>query len=404
MLHPRNTLPQASRHVPGWLSLSLHNPSGEHIRRVWVNSSASMLALGWVSIAPICGALDWRPHIFVNGPKATGKSTLIDCFAEMLKPMAIVVDGTSTEAGIRQSIGADSRPVILDEFESDRQLNRMQSVLKLARSSSSAKGPIARGTPEGKALQFMVHSTFCFGAINPIAGTSADASRIVELELQPHDNDQKRKEEIDSLKRYLSERVGAWPHQMVSLAEEILDCIKVFNSAMPAGQESRHRDNMATLLGGAFTALNKRKATPEEAVAWINEHMPFIDYLAMAHEEDDSQDCLNHLLCSKYGDHVVGDYLCGKAFTQTPEGGIDVSNGDIGQNVLQNMGIRLVDGGFLVANRHPELTRIFQGTLWARATGEYRYVGCPEPSLGMTFGHGSLAAARSAVPLFHSLP
>lgn len=329
----------------------------------WSDPSAATLLLGWVAIAPICGALKWRPHIFINGEKATGKSTIINNLAEMLKPMAIMVDGTSSEAGIRQSIGADSRPVILDEFESDRNLGRMRSVLKLARSASSASGPIARGTPEGKAMQFQSNTTFCFGAIIPIPGTAADASRIIELELEPHNNDMNIKKKIDQFGKYLADRTTIWPHQMVSLVTPILSSIDLFEDAMPPGV-LRHNTNLATLLGAAFVVLNNREPSVAEAESWIAKHSPIITHLLQAHEENDGQDCLNHLLFSRVGNHTIGDLITGKAFTATPEGGIDIGE-DWVPRTLSQLGILLQSDGFLVANKHPELAKIFQNTIWA---------------------------------------
>lgn len=330
----------------------------------WSQDGLSMLLLGWTALAPICGVFEWRPHIFINGPKNTGKSTLIETLADLLHPMAIVLDGTSSEAGIRQSIGADSRPVVLDEFESDRNLGRMRNILKLARSASSAKGPIARGTPEGKAIQFQIFSTFCFGAIIPIPGSNADASRIVEIELKPHDNDRNVKAQIDEGRRYFQERKSSWPHQMIELIEPMLSSMQIFDKAMPSG-DIRHHLNMATLLGAAFTVLNKRAATQEEAAAMVMKYEELIVDLSQVHETDEGKDCLNHLLCSKVGKHTVGDLITGRAFTPTPEGGIDIGSGDSSKNLLAGMGILMEGEGFLVANRHPELNQIYKDTLWA---------------------------------------
>lgn len=94
-------------------------------------------------------------------------------------PLVVHVQGSSTEAGIRQMIGAD-KACLIDEFESDQNRGRMQSVLRLVRSSSSAKSTIARGTVEGKAIQYQVYCAFLLGAIIPIKGSNADQSRIVE--------------------------------------------------------------------------------------------------------------------------------------------------------------------------------------------------------------------------------
>ena len=55
---------------------------------------------------------------------------------------------------------------MLDEFESDQNLHRMKQVIKLIRSSSSGNLAIARGTPEGKALEFTIRASFLLAAIN----------------------------------------------------------------------------------------------------------------------------------------------------------------------------------------------------------------------------------------------
>mgnify|MGYP003115406838 CR=1 FL=1 len=330
----------------------------------WSRDGLSMLLLGWTALAPICGVFEWRPHIFINGPKNTGKSTLIETLSDLLHPMAIMLDGTSSEAGIRQSIGADSRPVILDEFESDRNLGRMRNILKLARSASSAKGPIARGTPEGKAMQFQIFSTFCFGAIIPIPGSNADASRIVELELNPHDNDRSVKTKIDEGRQYFQLRKFSWPHQMIGLIEPMLASIQTFNRAMPSG-DIRHHLNMAILLGAAFTALNKREATEEEAAQMVTSYEGLINNLSQVHEADEGKDCINHLMCSKTGGHTIGDLVAGRGFTPTPDGGIDIGNGGSAKGLLAGVGIILEDEGLFIANQHPELSKIFQNTLWA---------------------------------------
>ena len=101
------------------------------------------MLFGWLSIALIGGALDWRPHVFLFGPPNTGKTTLHNLVAALLTPMVVAADGQSTEAGIRQRQGPDALPVVVDEFETDTEARRLQSVLRLARSASSAESPFA---------------------------------------------------------------------------------------------------------------------------------------------------------------------------------------------------------------------------------------------------------------------
>ena len=328
----------------------------------WTDPSYTNLLLGWTALAPICGALGWRTHMFIHGPKNTGKTTLIRVLSSILEPMAVTLDGTSSEAGIRQSIGADSRPVILDEFESDGNTNRMRSILKLARSASSGAAPIARGTPEGKALQFQVHSSFLFGAIIPIPGTAADASRIVEVELAKHDSNRDTKQKIDDGITYLLNRRSSWCHQMIALIEPITDSIKVFERLMPPG-DSRHSLNMANLLGASYVVLKDKTATPEEAQPWIDKHEAMITSLALVHEEDDSYDCLNHLLCYPVKPDELGEVTLGKLLRDAcsvPR----FAKGTTDETMLTRHGIKPIHQGFLIANKHRGLNKVFQGTLW----------------------------------------
>ena len=81
------------------------------------NLSASLLA-GWCVIAPVCGALQWRPHIFITGGAGTGKSTVMKhIIGKVLGKLAIRVAGGTTEAAIRQQLRHDARPILFDEAE-----------------------------------------------------------------------------------------------------------------------------------------------------------------------------------------------------------------------------------------------------------------------------------------------
>ncbi len=327
----------------------------------WTNSSSSFLLTGWLTTAPLCGALKWRVHMFLNGPKDTGKSTLIDGLAELLSPLVVHVQGSSTEAGIRQMIGADSKACLIDEFESDQNRGRMQSILRLVRSSSSAKSTIARGTVEGKAIQYQVYCAFLLGAIIPIKGSNADQSRIVEIELKPHDGDPAIKERIDNGLRRIGATKSAWPHYMQGLIHTILSSIDTFERRLDG--ESRHRLNMSVLLGGAFAALHERAPSEMEADAVIAEHKVLLDHLAQAHDENDADDCMNRLLTYQIEDSgTVGEILA--KVVREKYNPSRIPNMDYGKE-LERVGIKIADDGLLVANIHAGLDAVFKDTIWA---------------------------------------
>ena len=106
----------------------------------WDVQASGMLLAGWVALAPICGALDWRPHVWLTGGAGTGKSAILDRFVSpLLADMGVHVSGNTTEAGLRQTLKSDALPIIFDEAESNEKADqqRMQSILALARVASS---------------------------------------------------------------------------------------------------------------------------------------------------------------------------------------------------------------------------------------------------------------------------
>src|SRR3546814_10759108 len=78
------------------------------------------LLAGWIAIAVICGALNWRPHVWLTGSSGSGKSWLLDnVIRPLIGAIAVYCQSNSTEAGIRQTLATDARPVLFDEAESE---------------------------------------------------------------------------------------------------------------------------------------------------------------------------------------------------------------------------------------------------------------------------------------------
>ena len=102
---------------------------------VWQLEASAMLLAGWTVLAPFSGALPWRPHVWLVGGAGSGKTTVMARLVEpLLGGMGRMVEGGSTEAGIRQALRADAMPVLYDEAErtSKKADSRIQAVLRLA--------------------------------------------------------------------------------------------------------------------------------------------------------------------------------------------------------------------------------------------------------------------------------
>jgi hypothetical protein len=351
----------------------------------WKKDEDVHLVLGWLKIAPICGALEWRPHLFLTGPKNTGKTTLVRGISGLLNPLVVSLDGQSTEAGIRQKLGPDSLPVVLDEFESDGNRARMKNVIRLARSASSAEGAVARGTPEGRVLEFNIRTTFLFAAINPIPGSAADASRLVVTELLPHGGEKKARSDIERGISWMQESGPAWCRKAIVDLPCVLETITQLQKFMPP-IDSRHALNMAILLSGAWVALKGKVPTDNEAKEWLTMNDSIIIHHSEAHEENDAVACLNHLVGSDTREGTIGELI----HMAIKHGDADNDHTNA-KNKLIAYGIRIEDRYVLIANQHPGLNREFRESKWfdgAWGSALSRLDGAEKPRNPVRFGDG----------------
>jgi hypothetical protein len=328
----------------------------------WRNPRHAISLLGWLAIAPICGILPWRPHCFVYGPPKSGKSTLHTLASHILSPLAISTTGDSSEAGIRQSVGPDSLPVIIDEFESDQRRGRQQAIVMLARSASSGEVPVLRGTPEGKAMQFSLRVTFFFSGINPAGLSPADATRILLLELQMHDNDPEIGSRIAAELAAFADLGPSWCAYMASNALEIPRAKDAFEFALP-GIDARLRTNVATILAGAFVALHGRAPTAQEAADRAADFAETIAAHADDFDRDDASECLHHLFAYVIDRAPVSHWLSKEANDPSDDAK------RAGAQVIDSLDIVLrlkgEEPGVFLTRGSPGLNRIFEKTKWA---------------------------------------
>jgi hypothetical protein len=318
-----------------------------------------VLLLGWAALAPICGVFDWRPHGFILGDKETGKTTLHSLLKYLLTPLVISTEGGSTEAGIRQTLGPDSLPVIIDEFESDQQ--SIPRILKLMRSASSANNPLLRGTPEGKAMHFSLRTTFLVCAVNRGGLSPADQSRILTIELMKHSKDKEIAQAIEQELAYFRELGSQWCGYMASLAHLMRPSLETFQLEMLAA-DRHHQQNFATILAAAFVALNGKPPTTTEAQRWIDDYSPTMERHADDNERDNPLECLEQLKAYVTDRNTLGTWI---ATALQPE---DTTDERQTREILNVFGITVmeIDDEEMVCirNRSPNIDLIFRGTVW----------------------------------------
>jgi putative DNA primase/helicase len=344
--------------------------------------SATMLA-GWVFLAPICGALAWRPHIWITGGAGTGKSWIqTNIVAPLVGNTAIQPQGVATEAGIRQMLGMDARPVIFDEAEGeDAQAQaRIQSIMALARQASSETGgAIIKGSANGRATAYRIRSMFGFSSIGVGVQQYADKTRVTVLSMQVDEAKSKEQREAEFVA--LQARVAGLLTEdycarlrarAVNMIGAIRENAKIFATAGASviGTQ-RLGDQIGSMLAGAYALHRSDIITPEAAREWIAQQ-DWSEETAL-NEAKDEQSCLSHIL--EYMTRVSGDM----ATTEKSVGELircamtNYRTGDVGpiaaNEHLMRMGVRIDGEGFLIANTHTGIAKMLTGTLWAKQWG-----------------------------------
>ena len=349
----------------------------------WERPLYGKLLAGWLAIAPICGALVWRPHLWLTGPSGSGKSwSVANIISPIVGDSAIHVQGATTEAGLRQKIGSDALPVVFDEAESEdkRGQQRLEGVLELARQASSeSKARITKGSAGGGAIDYMVRSCFLFASIGVAAVKKADVSRVTVLQLRKNNGpgSQEHFEIVKALwmdtvqRKGFAEQIRA---RSLANAKTLRANAETFSSvAVEFTGDKRSADQLGTLLAGAFSLTSTRIATEEFAKDWMAKQ----DWTGFKAEEidNDENQCLSHLFAASIRYEIAGRPLTrsiSEAVAIANVSGSYLSNDQLGErnetrDALRRHGILIKDGRASIANRHPALERIFADTPWAGA-------------------------------------
>jgi putative DNA primase/helicase len=271
----------------------------------WEVPASGLLLAGWIALAPICGAMQWRPHVWLTASAGSGKSAILDRFIGiLLESMALFPEGNTTEAFIRQQLRADAIPVIFDEAESNEKADRqrIQNILSLARvASSSGRGVIGKGGADGTAQSFTIRSMFLLCSISTALKQGADQSRFAQLTLRnpsflPKAERTAHWSALDAdITRLCTAEMG---HRlllrMVRQIPIIRDSVAVFRRAAAERFDSqRQGDQYGTLLAGAWSLANSRPATIDDAYQLIDAN----NWDAYTEQtEADEERCLQHIL------------------------------------------------------------------------------------------------------------
>jgi putative DNA primase/helicase len=230
-----------------------------------------ILLAGWIAIAPLYNLLEWRPHLWINGERGTGKSTLLKMFQKMIWNSLIFIE--STASGIRQDIKCNAQPVIVDEAEPDSRegRGRMDAIIEMIRQSSTNGGARSvRGTVNGDSRELNINGIFMLGSIVNSLENKSDISRFTVIDLG--DLKGQTAKEYDDLKTGL-ESIDAASLMMQSVKrwEYTKKNIEIIKREMREHFEPRQCDQIAPLLAGHYSLISTGIISPESIDAYLDQ-------------------------------------------------------------------------------------------------------------------------------------
>lgn len=343
----------------------------------WNTKADAMLICGWLALAPICGTLKWRPHLWITGPRGNGKSWVLESIIQqVIGNMSVSVQGTgATEPAVRQKLNSDALPVTIDEGEGndERAAQRMQEIIALARAASSEKSPaIAKGGKDGKAIDYFVRSCFLFVSINPQLVNDSDKRRFCVLELKKLIDDTKFIEvQKQSDKLFQNDFGQRFQARMISIAENIQKSIKIFTAAVcEITQDRATGDQFGALLGGWWHTWNDNIVSPQEA---LDESMILLEWRGVNEDSEDLTDeqrCLQHILSQEIrieSENYIGTKTVGELVDFAHKYVAQVqgrpSQGD-SNDKLMRLGLRVIENDLLILNTSVWVKKILSNTPW----------------------------------------
>jgi hypothetical protein len=372
----------------------------------WESPSFAFLLAGWVVLAPVCGALPWRPHIWVTGAKGTGKTTILNRYIrQLLGGIYRSAAGSTTEPGLRAVLKSDAIPVLFDEFEQNdsKEKQNVQNVLAMARIASSEGGKIIKGSSGGgAAAQYEIRSMFCVSSINVALVQGADRDRFCVLSLKRATGDWSELEA--RILQYCTQENG---RALLARTLQHIPTIRInartFATALAQAHGQRFGDQHGTLLAGAFSLLPNanREISLNEAAEFCNR----IDWSSQRRDERDADEdqCLARICESMVpieGGKKLTIMNLIESIVGPKMGNIDGSD-ETADKILGRYGIRLQSGDLLIANSNTNLERLLTDTQWSGGAHKQalKRVSGADKSSGMVRFLGSKSSRATVIPL-----
>ena len=352
-------------------------------RLLWERPIYATLLAGWCVVAPMCGALDWRPHIWVTSKAGGGKTWVMDeIISPMMCDLGLFVLADTTAPAIRQTLTKDALPVLFDEAESENQSagSSIENVVALMRQSSKETGgSILKGSPSGKAQSFKIRSCFALSSIAVNLQHKSDISRVCVLSLLPDNSDAAQtlfeKLQIDTHETLTAEYCQNMQARTIKYLHILKSNAITFSAAVAKHlNDKRLGDQIGILIAGAYLLYSSKLVSQEIADEWVAKR-DWSEQQVMTEETDETklmQLLLSTIIRINTGklsvNRNIGELI---QICQGEDLPFDSDNPDhdkitkkqAGDELLR-IGLKVNNGYVIVSNSHEGIKSLLRNTHW----------------------------------------
>lgn len=310
---------------------------------------------GWIALSGICGALKWRPHLWLTGESGSGKSTvkeLVDSYLDnAFKRLS--VSGATTEAGIRQAIKAAAIPVVFDEFEPEdrRSSDRVQACLELIRQASTENASaILKGSSDGESVSYYARFSALVCSVKTKLSADADKSRFTYIHMQKdnHTNDQWA--EVQDLLSIMSpEYCKRFFARCVKLIPVTLKNKEILQKAfVGSGRSQRLGQQYGSLLAG-FVSLSQQTIISEDSAKQL------VSMIKIEEEDTvsgirDQEEALEFFLAKQFHSNQTNATVRNWILKHPAD--------------IEILGMKIFPDGLFVKTINPQVNGLFENSKW----------------------------------------
>ncbi|WP_420463867.1 ATP-binding protein [Candidatus Palauibacter sp.] len=244
----------------------------------WEDDFSAYLLAGWTVLAPFCGALRWRPHVWLTGADGLSDTIITDLVEPLLAGSGLRFDGGSTRSRLLRGLDGDALPILYGgTTPAPSNRRHIRRVLQLAGTASSSSGVIGHGTPQGRPVTYRIRSMFCFYGMK-VGRLHPDRSRISMLALRhahatgrriarPWRDRVRQGSAIPQLGSALLARTLPWSHD--GRLDALLHVCR--DAATTVFGDPRKGDQYGTLAAGAWLLLADELPGLPDVTSWLRE-------------------------------------------------------------------------------------------------------------------------------------